>query len=154
MTEQAAVEAFLSQRRLAVVGVSRSGKKFGNLVYRALKERGFEVVAVHPQAEVLEGDRCVPSVAALPHRVDGVVLVVPPAESLRVVGEAAAAGIRRVWLQPGSFSPEVLRLAQAQGMSVVAGECIMMHARPVRSIHWVHRLVRKLLGKLPSSRQP
>ncbi len=150
MTEQAAVDAFLAQRRLAVVGVSRSGKKFGNLVYRALKERGYEVVAVHPEAEVLEGDRCVPSVAALPPGVGGLVLVVPPAESLRLVGEAAAAGIRQVWLQPGSFSPEVIRLAQEQGMGVVAGECIMMHARPVRSIHWLHRLLRQLAGKLPS----
>jgi len=149
MTTRAAVEEFLAQRRIAVAGVSRSGKKFGNLAYRALKARGYAVVPVHPHAATVEGDRCVASLAALPEPVDGLLLVVPPAVSEALVREAAAAGIRRVWFQPGSFTPALVRLAEESGMVAVAGECIMMHAKPVRSLHGVHRTLRRLLGRLP-----
>lgn len=150
MTSRAAIEEFLAQRRIAVVGVSRNGKKFGNLAYRALKGRGYQVIPVHPEAATVEGDRCVASLATLPEPVDGLLLVVPPAVSSALVREAAAAGIRRVWFQPGSFTPEVVRLAEELGLHVVAGECIMLHARPVRGVHGVHRFLRKLFGHFPS----
>ena len=65
MTSRAAVIDFLSQRSLAVVGVSRSGNKFGNAAYRELKAKGYRLVPVHPQAETLEGDRCARNLGTL-----------------------------------------------------------------------------------------
>ncbi len=150
MTERAAIADFLAQRRIAVVGVSRRGNKFGNLAYRALKARGYTVVPVHPQAATVEGDRCAPSLEALGGQVDGALLVVPPEVSAVMVREAARAGIPRVWFQPGASSEAVVRLAEALGLRVVAGECIMMHAEPVRSFHALHRWFRKLFGARPS----
>lgn len=150
MTSRAAVEGFLAQRRIAVVGVSRGGKKFGNLAYRALRERGYSVVPIHPEAESLEGDVCAPSLGALPEPVGGVLVVVPPAAAEKVVDEAAAAGIRHVWLQQGSSSAKAVEIARERGMNVVAGECIMMFTEPVKSIHGFHRWLWKVLGKLPS----
>ena len=44
------IDAFSQFRRLAVVGVSRARRKYGNYAYRELKARGLDVMAV--QVEV------------------------------------------------------------------------------------------------------
>lgn len=149
MTSKAAVADFVSQRKLAVVGVSRKKLKFGNLAFRELKRKGYKLFPVHPHAEQLEGERCSASLAALPEPVDGLLVIVPPAQAEQVVREAAAAGIRRVWLQQGAGSPAAIRFCEDNGISVVHGECILMFAEPAAWYHRAHRWVWGLLGKLP-----
>ena len=106
MTSRAAVEDFLGQQTLAVVG-------------------------------------------ALPEAVDGVVFVVPPAETEKVVRQAAEVVVPRVWMQQGSESADAFRFWEENGISVVAGECILMFAEPAEFYHRVHRWVWGVLGKLP-----
>ena len=149
MTSKAAVDDFVAQRTLAVVGVSRSGKKFGNTIYRELKAKGYRLFAVHPRAAQVEGDRAYPSLKALPEAVGGVIVCVPPAQAAQVVRDAAAAGIRRVWLQQGAESEEAVRFCREQGLGIVAGECIMMFTEPAAFYHRMHRWFKKLGGKLP-----
>jgi predicted CoA-binding protein len=144
------VDDFLRQRTLAVVGVSRSGKKFGNVIYRSLREKGYTLIPVHPAAETLEGDRCAPSLRHLPQAVGGVVLVVPPAETERIAREAHEAGIRRVWMQQGAESPAAVQFCREHGMSVISGECLLMFAEPAEWVHRAHRWVWKHLDKLPA----
>jgi predicted CoA-binding protein len=96
MTSKAVVEDFLAQRTLAVVGASRDGKKFGNKVYKDLIRKGYETYPVNPNADVVDGKRCYPDLSALPEAVDGVVFVVPPAQTEKVVREVAELGpVRR-----------------------------------------------------------
>ncbi len=149
MTAKTAVENFVAQRTLAVVGASRDGKKFGNVAFKALRDKGYRVFPVNPSAEMVEGEPCYPNLLSLPERVDNVLVVVPPAETERVVREAAAAGIRRVWLQQGAASEAAIRFCEAHDMEVVHDECILMFAQPVASFHKWHRWVWKALGKLP-----
>ena len=144
------VRDFVAQKRLALAGASRSGKKFGNVILRELKERGYDVVPVHPEAAELEGLTCARSLAALPGRVEGLVVVTPPLEAVRLVGEAAAAGIRRVWLQQGAGSDEAARIARERGVSLVHGHCLLMFLPGVRGLHRFHRGLWRLLGKLPA----
>jgi uncharacterized protein len=139
----------VAQRALAVVGVSRSRGKFGNVVYRDLKKKGYRVFPVNPAVDEVEGDRCFPNVAALPESVGGVVIVVPPERTAQVVREAAAAGIRRIWMQQGAESEEAIRFCVDNGISVVHGHCIMMFAEPVQSFHRFHRWLWNLIGKYP-----
>jgi len=149
MTSRAAVQDFVAQRKLAVVGVSRKKMKFGNLAFKELKGKGYKLFPVHPQAETIEGERCYSSLAALPESVDGVLVVVPPAQAEQVVRDAAAAGIRRVWLQQGAESLAAIRFCEENGISAVHGECILMFAEPAAFYHRLHRWVWKLLGHLP-----
>jgi predicted CoA-binding protein len=149
MTSKAMVADFVAQRKLAVVGVSRRGKKFGNMAFRELKAKGYKLLPVHPQAETIEGERCFPNLSSLPEPVDGVLVVVPPAETEKVVREAAAAGIKRVWMQQGAESPAAIRFCQENGLNAVHGECILMFAEPAAWFHRAHRWVWRLLGKLP-----
>jgi hypothetical protein len=149
MTSKAAVDGFFADRTLALVGASRSGRKFGNMVLKELTAKGYRVLPVHPDAPEIDGHPAYPSLAGLPEKVGGVIVVVPPVKAEQVVHDAAAAGIRRVWLQQGASSPGALQAAEARGLSVVHGECILMFAEPTRSFHRVHRVIWKLLGRLP-----
>jgi predicted CoA-binding protein len=75
--------------------------------------------------------------------------VLHPEETEKVVKEAAAAGITRIWLQNGAESAAAIDYCGAHGMSVIHGECILMFAEPAERFHRVHRFFRRLSGKLP-----
>ena len=150
MTSKQSVDEFLAQECLAVVGVSRSGKGFGNATFRELRANGYRVLPVHPSAESFEGVPCCRTLAALPEPAGGVVVVVPPAQTELVVREAAAAGIRRVWMQHGSSSPGALRFCAENGIDAVRGECILMFLRDGPAIHRLHKALKRLFGRLPN----
>jgi len=149
MPRRADIDDFLSQKRIAFVGVSRNPKKFANAVYRSLKSKGYQLYAVNPQAEQIEGERCYAGLASLPEPADGAVVMVSPDAAAGVVRQCAEAGIRRVWLGNGSVSPEAVALCREAGIAVVDGACPMMFAQPVGFGHACHRFVLKLTGKLP-----
>ena len=149
MATKAAVDDFVSQKTLAIVGVSRDPKKFGSMVFRELKTKGYRVFPVNRNLESMDGDKCFASLSALPEKVDGVVVVVPPKETEQVVREADAAGIRRVWMQQGAQSDAAIQYCKEHNINEVHGECIMMFAQPVKSFHGFHRGVWKMFGKLP-----
>jgi predicted CoA-binding protein len=149
MATRSLIADFLSQKKLAIVGMSREKNKFGNAVYKDLTAKGYEMFPVHPEAEAIEGARCWKDLQSLPERVGGVVIVVPPSETEKVVEEARAAGITRVWMQQGAESPAAVRYCEENGMAVVHRQCVMMHAEPIRSVHLVHRWLAGLFGKLP-----
>ena len=107
------------------------------------------MVPVHPEAGELEGLRCEKSLAAVAGRVDGLVVVTAPAEAARLVGEAADAGIRAVWLQQGAGSEEASRIARERGVALVSGHCLLMFLDGTGGIHRFHRGLWRLLGKLP-----
>jgi len=148
MTAKAAVDDFLSVHTWAVVGASRDPKKFGSAAYRELKKT-YRLIPVNPKAEAVEGDRCYPNLGALPEPVDGVLILVPPSQTEQVVRDANAAGIRRVWMQQQTESEAAIRYCQENGISVVHGECILMHAEKTAFYHKMHRWVRGVTGKLP-----
>jgi hypothetical protein len=106
------------------------------------------VLAVHPSAKTIEGDAAYPSLGSLPEAVEGVVVVVPPDRAERVVRDAAAAGIQRVWLQPGAESAAVIEAGAQHGLGVVVGQCVLMHLAADRFPHGLHRWFTKLFGRL------
>jgi len=143
----AVTQDFLTAKRLAVVGVSRNEQKFGTAIYKELKERGFEVYGVNPAMETIAGDKCYPSLAALSGKVDGVVVCIPPAKVPQVIRDAAAAGIKKVWLQQGTTSLEADKTAREACITPVSGKCILMYAGEVKSVHAFHRFFARLFGQ-------
>jgi predicted CoA-binding protein len=149
MTTQASVESFLAQKTLANTGVSRTGKGFGNAVIKDLTGKGYEMHPVHPEVDEVGGVRCFRTIAELPNDVGGLVLVVPPEQTEKLVREVKDAGIQRVWMQQGAESAEAIRFCEENGIDVVHGECVMMFAQPT-GVHRFHRWVNGVFGKLPS----
>ena len=126
-----AAEDFLGQRRIAVAGVSRTPAAHGgNVIYKRLKERGYEVFAVNPNAEVVEGDTCYHDLASIPGGVDAVVIATNPRDTPSVVDDCARLGVRRVWMHrsfgAGSVEPASVVVGRARGMTVIAGGCPLM----------------------------
>ena len=149
MTSKSTVEDFLAHRTLAVVGVSRDGKKFGNTVYKELKNKNYTIYPINPNAEKIGSDICYPNLRSLPEPVEGVVVVVPPEQTESVMRDVVDVGIPRVWLQQGAESDEAIAYGEKHGVSIVHGECILMFAEPAALPHQFHRWIWKILGKLP-----
>ncbi len=92
----------LSKKTWAVVGANRNSEKYGNMIYKKLKEQGYKVFAVNPMYESIEGDTCYKDLSSLPKKPDVINMVVSPTRALPILEEAAALGIKYVWFQPGT----------------------------------------------------
>jgi predicted CoA-binding protein len=149
MNTKQSIDAFLAEPAVAVVGVSRSGAKFGNLAVRELRAKGYRVYPIHPGATSIGGVPCYSRLEDLPERIGAMLVVVPPSAAEQVVRDAASAGIRHVWLQQGAESPAVLSICRELGIDVVSGECVLMFAHPT-GYHNAHRWLRKTFGRLPA----
>lgn len=130
---------FLSQKRLAVAGISGTRDVPGNHIYQLLRQRGHEMYAISPHLDTFDGDPCYPNLAALPVVPDGVVIVTRPEVTLDVVQQCIAAGVKRVWMHDmrgtlpkfakesgqavTSVSDEAVRLCREQGITVIPGGC-------------------------------
>jgi len=150
LTSKKLVDEFLTQKKIAVVGVSRKKTKFGNAIYKELKQKGYKVFPVNPNMQSFEGDNCYPDLLSLPEKVDAVIINVPPVQTEKVVREAKEAGINKVWLQQGSQSEDAVKFCEENGIDYVSNECILMFAQPSAFIHGAHKWVWSVLGKLPA----
>ncbi len=149
MTTLATIESFLSPKKLAIIGVSRNPKKFGRQVYDALKEKGFFVYGVNPNAENLNGDPCYPDIASLPDEVDRVFIVTPPEKTAENVSMALDKGIKNIWIQQKSDTSEALELLNDKDVNLIHNQCLLMYASPVKGPHNFHRFLNKVFGKYP-----
>lgn len=140
---------FFSSHAFAVVGVSANRRKFGNIIYRAMKERGFTVYPVHPALQMVEGEQCFHSIMDLPEQVKSIITVVPPKVTEDVLVDCVKKGIRTVWMQQGSESDGARDIARKYDIAVVHGQCLLMFLEPVTSVHAVHRWFKKVVGAYP-----
>ncbi len=150
MTTMEAAESITSLKRLGVAGVSRNSRKFGNTIYREMREKGYDVYPINPHVDEIEGDACYRDIASLPE-VEGIIISTPADQSLKILGEAREKGIKNVWLQQGAHSKEAVKFCEENDMNYVAGECIFMFMEPVESVHKFHRWIWKLIGKYPKN---
>jgi hypothetical protein len=148
-----AADEFLAQKRIAVAGVSRDEKQTANAIYRHLRKHGYGVIPVNPNADEVEGDRCWPSVAAIPERPDGVLIVTHPEAAAAVARDCVDAGVPRVWMHrsfgTGSVSDEATTICRDAGIAVLDGGCPMMFLEPVDVAHRCFRWILGKTGKLP-----
>lgn len=145
-----AIRAFFGSEAYAIVGVSRSGKKFGNTIFREMYKKHYRVFPVHALLDSLEGVRCVPNVTMVPDSVRSVIIAVRPDRVVPLLEESVARGIRNVWLQQGAESNEAVDFAVMHDLNLVHGRCVLMFLEPVKSIHAFHRWVDRLRGAYPN----
>jgi uncharacterized protein len=149
--EEAASE-FLANKRVAVTGVSRTPKTHGsNNVYRRLRERGYDVFAVNPNTQEVEGDKSYPDLKSIPGGVEAVVIGTRPQIAEDTMRECAELGIKHVWMHrgpgAGSVSEDATRYGRRHGITVIDGGCPLMFAP---TSDFGHRLMRVLYsGHVP-----
>jgi predicted CoA-binding protein len=149
-----AAEEFLANKRVAVTGVSREPKNHGsNIVYGRLRERGYEVFAVNPNADEIEGDRCYPDLRSIPGGVDAVVIATKPETAEETMRECAELGIKHVWMHrgpgAGSVSETATEYGRGQGIAVIDGGCPCMFDPTADLGHKAMRVLFTLSGNVP-----
>jgi uncharacterized protein len=149
-----AASDFLAKRRIAVTGVSRQAEGHGaNVVYKRLRERGYEVFPVNPNAEVAEGDACYPDLRSIPGGVEAVVIGTRPELAEQTMRECAELGIEHVWMHRAMGGSSVSRTAaefgRERGISVIAGGCPLMFEPVADGGHKMMRVVLTLTGAVP-----
>jgi predicted CoA-binding protein len=154
MRTKVAASQFLASKRIAVTGVSRTAQGHGsNVVYQRLRERGYEVFAINPNTDRVEGDPCYPSLGAIPGGVDAVVIGTRPETAEATVRECADLGIRHVWMHrsvdAGSVSAAATEYGRSHGITVIDGGCPLMYDPTADTGHKVMRCVLSCTGRVP-----
>jgi predicted CoA-binding protein len=144
-----AASAFLANQRVAVTGVSRTPKSHGsNVVYRRLRERGYEVFAVNPNAHEVEGDQSFPDLRSIPGGVEAVVIGTRPQIAEQTMRECGELGVKHVWMHHGagesSVSDAATQYGRQHGITVIDGGCPLMFGR---TADLGHRLMRVALAR-------
>jgi uncharacterized protein len=143
------IQDFIAQKAVAVVGMSRAQRSFSANAAKELKSKGYRLFPVNPNATEIHGEKCYPSLEALPEKVGAALFVTPPAATEEAVRQAVEAGVAHLWIQQGAESKEALAFCKEKNLSAVSGHCILMFAEPAGSFHTVHRWFKNLFGGLP-----
>ena len=149
-----AASDFLAHKRVAITGVSRTPKDHGsNVVYKRLRERGFDVFAVNPNATEVEGDRAYHDLHSIPGGVDAVVIGTRPERADETMRECAELGIKHVWMHrgpgAGSVSATAADHGRRRGISVIDGGCPCMFDGTADLGHKAMRVVLTFTKNIP-----
>jgi uncharacterized protein len=151
------VQDFLSQKKIAVVGVSDKRETGCNLGYRRFKEAGYAVSAVNPRMTIFEGDPCYPDLKSIPDKPEAVFILASPRVTEQIVQQCVDLGIQRVWMhclmgtRPGlaanmtSVSAEAVRKCHEHGITVIPGSCPNQFLKPDFG-HALMRVIFRTLG--------
>ena len=125
------IASLLSEPRttVAVVGATDNPSKYGYVIYRDLKRKGYRVFAVNPGRSTVDSNPAYRDLRSLPEKPTIVNVVVPPRVTASVLKESLDLGLLNVWLQPGAESPENLAFLQENGFNYLANACIMVESR-------------------------
>ncbi|WP_024834292.1 CoA-binding protein [Ruminiclostridium josui] len=121
-------EQMLEKKVWAVVGANQDPEKYGNKIYKKLKNSGYEVYPVNPGYETVEGDKCYKDLSSLPKKPEVIDMVVSPKIGKSVIEEAAKLGIKNIWLQPGTYNDELLKRINELELDTVMA-CVLVALR-------------------------
>jgi hypothetical protein len=146
LTTKEAASAFLANRRIAVTGVSRTPQGHGsNTVYKRLRDRGYEVFAVNPNADRVEGVQSYHDLKSIPGGVDAVVIATAPDKAEGTMRECAELGVKQVWMHrsygPGSVSDTATAYGREHGITVIDGGCPLMFDPTADFGHKIMRVI-------------
>jgi uncharacterized protein len=148
-----AINYFLAQNRLAMVGVSRKPKSFSMMLFEELCRRGYDVIPVNPHTPNILGRPCFARLQEIKPPVIAALLMTSSSATDQIVLDCAEVGIRQVWMHratgQGAVSQKAIAFCQEHGIQVVPGECPFMFLPDAGGIHRLHGFVRKITGRYP-----
>ena len=129
------VHDFLTQKAIAVAGVSNQRETGANRNCRTFKGHGYRVYAVNPRISTFEGSPCYPDLRSIPEKPDAVFMLTSPQVTEQVVQQCVDLGVKHVWMhclmgtKPGlsagstSVSPSAVEVCRKHGIAVIPGSC-------------------------------
>lgn len=121
-------EMMLEKKVWAVIGANDNPEKYGNMIYKKLKARGYTVYPVSPNYEEIEGDKCYKDISSLPETPEVLDMVVSPKRGMAVIEEAIKLGVKNIWLQPGTHNEQLIKFAEDNGLTTVQA-CVLVALR-------------------------
>jgi predicted CoA-binding protein len=147
------VARLLSGKRIAIAGVSRHADVGANTVFKKLRDCGYEVFPVNPNAEEVEGVSCYPNVASIPGELDGVMIATHPNVSVSIVRQCKERSVKQVWFHrsfgEGSVSKEAVSECARLGIECIVGGCPLMFCEPVDLGHKCMKWWLQQSGQVP-----
>lgn len=147
------VAEFLRGKRIVVAGVSREPGQAANAVYRKLRDSGYEVLPINPNATEVEGVLSYADLGSIPGPVDGVVVATHPDVAVDVIRQCGERGVGLVWFHrsfgQGSVSEAAIRECEARGVRCIVGGCPLMYREPVDFGHRCMRWWLRRQGRVP-----
>ena len=115
---------------IALIGASNDKSKYGNKIYRDLRNKGYHVIPINPKEKLIEGDKAYSSIEEMETIPDIANFVVPPPVALKIAQHIAELGIKYLLFQPGSESEELeVWLKNTDGIKYLTNSCIMVETR-------------------------
>jgi len=139
------INQFLTSKKIAIAGVSRDPRKFGNVLYWTLVKKGYDVYPINPNADTIEGNICY-HLEELPEDIKSLLVATSKNDTESVIKDAIEKGFKNIWIQNGSETEAAINLAKEKEINLVTHCCILMYAEP-KGFHRLHEMVSKLIGK-------
>lgn len=137
------INQFLATETIALAGVSRDPKKFGNQVFQHLLTHNYALLPIHPEAAEINGINCLKSISEVPETTKAIWIALQKPEVPKALKEALDKGIKNIWIQQFSESPEVIEMAKVSDANIVLGRCIFMYTQP-EGFHKFHETITKI----------
>lgn len=145
------INSFLNLKSIAFAGLSRNPKSISRTIFKMLKERGYKLYPINPNTEEIEGEKCYKNFSTLPDIPEGAFFIVPKSQIKSSVQDAVSSGIKNIWIQQTSETPEVIKYCKENNINASYGHCILMYAEPVKGFHGFHRWIAKIFGTAAKS---
>jgi len=143
------IDRFLNCKIIAVAGASRKEKSFSASVIVHLRAIGYTVLSINPNFVENNIERNeFKSVKDLPKGVNNLLVLTNPSQTLSVVKSAVERGIKNIWVQQKSETPEVIALCSTSKVNLIYNQCIFMFSQP-EGMHKFHYRLKKLFGAVP-----
>ncbi|MEX2142244.1 MAG: CoA-binding protein [Pirellulales bacterium] len=105
----------------AIVGDVFNPAKWANKSLRAHQMAGFRVFPVHPAGGELNGSPVYASLTDIPERLDRISVYLRPSLVMEALDAIAEKGCDELWLNPGTYTPEVVERAESLGLHAIRG---------------------------------
>lgn len=143
------IDNFIKARSIAIAGVSRNSQSFSAQVVTHLSKQDYELMLINPAFDDSSDPHKFKQVSDLPNKVNHLLILTPSAQTYGIIQQAIEKGIKNIWIQQQSETPDALLLAKSSNLNIVYGQCIFMFTNPA-GFHKLHYHVNRIFRLLPS----
>ncbi len=147
MSNNGIIQKFLENKKVVLIGASRNSKKFGNIVFKTLIDKGFEVIPVNPNVDNIDGIKCYNNLKEINSDIKNLIVITPKNVTKNIIQQVIELNgkFENIWIQQGSDTKESIELLEENKINYIAGQCILMYANP-SGFHKFHQTIAKLFG--------
>ena len=147
------LQNFINDKNIAIIGASKNRDKWGNMLFRTLASKGYNIYPIHFREEEIEDRKCYKSISALPTNIHTLIISLPPEKTIKLIPEIIASSIKRVWMPTsGGITDkslhESIQILKRNNICAVYNICPLM-IYPSSGLHKIHYYIMKLLNKIP-----